>query len=208
MAVLDRFRLDGKVALITGGGRGAGLQIAEALGEAGATVAHVTCDLSNGEEVEAAVKHVVDQFEHIDILVNNPSDAAATLSNDGWEHIIHVNVDGTFFISRAVGLHMIERGRGGRIITIAPPAHGNHGDRPITPSVSYSTSKGAVANFTRALAASLAEHNITVNCICPGKAATTVEDQDLKGLALLFASDASAYITGQVIAVDGGATDR
>ena len=96
------------------------------------------------------------------------------------------------------------------------------------PTLPYNTSKGAVVNFTRALAATLAEHNITVNCICPGffptrMSATTIErsrdriiaatslgrignDQDLKGIAVLLASEASAYITGQVIAVDGGAT--
>jgi gluconate 5-dehydrogenase len=123
---------------------------------------------------------------------------------------------------------MIERGQGGRIINIASVAGLRGSDPTVMPTLPYNTSKGAVVNFTRALAATLAEYNITVNCICPGffptrMTAATLErsgarivaatplrrvggDQDLKGIAVLFASAASAFITGQVIAVDGGAT--
>jgi gluconate 5-dehydrogenase len=256
MGVLDTFRLDGKVALVTGGSRGLGLQIAGALGEAGATVAitarrpdgledavrhleslgvramHARCDISNNAEVETAVKQVLDVFGHIDILVNN---AGATwgapfedIPVEAWQRVIRTNVDGTYFVSHAVGMHMIERGQGGRIINIASVAGLRGSDPHVLPTLPYNTSKGAVVNFTRALAATLAEHNITVNCICPGffptrMSAVTIErsrdrilaatplgrvgnDQDLKGIAVLFASEASAYITGQVIAVDGGAT--
>ncbi len=256
MGVLDTFRLDGQVALVTGGSRGLGLQIAEGLGEAGATVAitarreeglaqavrHLSdrgikamstrCDISKNDQVEAAVKQVLEHFEHIDILVNN---AGATwgapfkdIPFEAWDRVIRVNVDGTYFVSRAVGLHMIERSQGGRIINIASVA-GLRGSEPsVMPTLPYNTSKGAVVNFTRALAATLAEYNITVNCICPGffptkmTAATLARsgeqiiagtplrriggDQDLKGIAVLFASPASSFITGQVIAVDGGAT--
>jgi len=141
---------------------------------------------------------------------------------------VRTNVDGTYFVSRAVGLHMIERKQGGRIINIASVAGLRGSDPRVMPTLPYNTSKGAVVNFTRALAATLAEHNITVNCICPGffptkmtagilsrfgeeiSASTPLRrlggENDLKGIALLFASDASAFITGQVIAVDGGAT--
>jgi gluconate 5-dehydrogenase len=256
MGVLDTFRLDGQVALVTGGSRGLGLQIAEGLGEAGAAVAitarreeglaqavrHLSdrgikamstrCDISKNDQVEAAVKQVLEHFEHIDILVNN---AGATwgapfkdIPFEAWDRVIRVNVDGTYFVSRAVGLHMIERGQGGRIINIASVA-GLRGSEPsVMPTLPYNTSKGAVVNFTRALAATLAEYNITVNCICPGffptkmTAATLARsgeqiikgtplrriggDQDLKGIAVLFASAASSFITGQIIAVDGGAT--
>jgi gluconate 5-dehydrogenase len=256
MGVLDTFRLDGQVALVTGGSRGLGLQIARGLGEAGAAIAisarredglsqavellkgqsiqamSVRCDISKNAEVEAAVDQVIKELGHIDILVNN---AGATwgapfgeIPFEAWDRVIRVNVDGTYFVSRAVGLHMIERGQGGRIINIASVA-GLRGSEPsVMPTLPYNTSKGAVVNFTRALAATLAEHNITVNCICPGffptkMTAVTLErsgerivaatplhrvgnDQDLKGIAVLFASPASAYITGQVIAVDGGMT--
>ena len=256
MGVLDTFRLDGRVALVTGGSRGLGLQMAHALGEAGASVAitarkaqgleeavaelqqagisamAVPCDISRNGEVEQAVQQILGRFDHIDILVNN---AGATwgapleqLPLEAWDKVVRTNVDGTFFVSRAVALHMIERNQGGRIINIASVAGLKGTDPRVMQTLPYNTSKGAVVNFTRALAASLAEYDITVNCICPGFfptrmsqgvlakvadsviAATPLKrlggDQDLKGIAVFFASPASSYITGQIIAVDGGST--
>jgi len=256
MGVLDTFRLDGKVALVTGGSRGLGLQIAEALGEAGASVAitarrepglqeavshlsskgitamSATCDIARNDQVEAAVQAVCERLEHIDILVNNAGATwgapFAELPFEAWDKVVRTNVDGTYFVSRAVALQMIERQAGGRIINIASVAGLRGSDPRVMPTLAYNTSKGAVVNFTRALAATLAEHNITVNCICPGffptkmsagilgvhgeeiAAATPLRrlgnEHDLQGIAVLFASEASAFITGQVVAVDGGST--
>ena len=192
----------------------------------------VVCDISKNDQVEAAVEQVLGHFQHIDVLVNN---AGATwgapfeeLPFEAWDKVIRVNVDGTYFVSRAVGLHMIGRKQGGRIINVASVAGLRGSDPSVMPTLPYNTSKGAVVNFTRALAATLAEHNITVNCICPGffptrMTAATLErsgerivaatplrrvgnQEDLKGITVLFASPASSFITGQVIAIDGGAT--
>jgi len=256
MSVMDALRLDGKVALVTGGSRGLGLQIAHGLGEAGAAIAitarkedglatavkeleqagikamAVRCDISKNEDVEAAVKQILDELKQVDILVNNAGATwgapLETLPLEAWDKVVRTNVDGTFFVSRAVALHMIQRNNGGRIINIASVA-GLRGTEPgVMQTLPYNTSKGAVVNFTRALAATLAEHNITVNCICPGFFPTKMSQgvlsqvgdrvvertplkrlggpEDLKGIAVLFASPASAYITGQIIAVDGGST--
>jgi gluconate 5-dehydrogenase len=256
LSVLDRFRLDGKVALITGGSRGLGLQIAEALAEAGASLAitarkeegliatareleakgypciPVVCDVSKSEQVNAAVAKVVGQYGHIDILVNN---AGATwsakledITDDAWHKVVGTNLDGTFFMSRAVGVQMMKQGKGGKIINIASVAGLRASNPVIMQTLPYNASKGAIVNFTRDLGVKLAEHNITVNAICPGFFPTKMTEvtldrtgpevlnktpmrryggpEDLQGLALLLASDASSFITGQVIAVDGGAT--
>lgn len=256
MGVLDSFRLDGKVALVTGGSRGLGLQIATGLGQAGAKIAMTArreeglsqaaatlqsqgidsfaarCDISHNDQVESAVAATLEQFGRIDILVNNAGATwgapFAELPFEAWDKVVRTNVDGTYFVSRAVGLHMIGRGEGGRIINIASVAGLRGSDPAVMPTLAYNTSKGAIVNFTRALAAMLAEHNITVNCICPGFFPTKMSagileragdriiagtplrrvggDTDLQGIAVLFASAASSFITGQVIAVDGGST--
>lgn len=256
MALKELFDLTGKVALITGGSRGLGLQIAEALGEYGATVvltarkqgeldearahleglgitAHVHAhDLSRFDTVDPLVERILGEVGPIHILVNN---AGATWGApaeehplDAWLKVMNLNVNGLFLLTQAVGRRcMIPAGKG-RVINVASVA-GLRGNNPrMAGTLAYNTSKGAVVNFTRALAAEWARHNVTVNSICPGYFPTRMTKgtlaygeeailsatplgrlgtgEDLKGLALLLASDASAYITGQNIAVDGGIT--
>ncbi|GGI91521.1 SDR family oxidoreductase [Deinococcus wulumuqiensis] len=256
MALKELFDLSGKVALITGGSRGLGLQMAEALGEYGATVvltarkqneldeakahleslgvkAHVYAnDLGNFESLDPLVAQIHREVGPIDILINNAGATwgAPTAEHpfDAWMKVMNVNVNGTFLLTQSVLRHCMLPAGKGRIINVASVA-GLKGNSPqMMPTMAYNTSKGAVVNFTRALASELAPRGITVNSICPGYFPTKMTrgtlaaaeqqimshtpmgrlggEQDLKGLALLLASDASAYMTGQNIAVDGGIT--
>lgn len=256
MALKELFDLHGRIALITGGSRGLGLQIAEGLGEYGATVvltarkqneldeakayleglgvrAYVyASDVSDFASIEPLIQKIHDEVGPIDILVNNAGATwgAPTVEHpaEAWAKVMNVNVNGLFLITQAVLKHcMVPRGKG-RIINIASVAGLQGNDPRMAATLAYNTSKGAVVNFTRALAAEFAAQGITVNSICPGYFPTKMTkgtlaygekqilehtpmkrlgtDADLKGLALLLASDASAYMTGQNIAVDGGIT--
>lgn len=248
--------LTGKTALITGGSRGLGLQIAEALGEFGAQVlltarkaheldearahleglgyvAHVyACDLSDFAQIDPTVEKIVTEVGHIDILVNNAGATwgAPTVDHpaDAWAKVMNVNVNGLFLVTQSVLKRCMVPRQYGRIINIASVAGLQGNDPRMAATLAYNTSKGAVVNFTRALAAEFAAQGITVNAICPGYFPTKMTrgtlaygeqailehtpmqrlgtEADLKGLALLLASDASAYMTGQNIAVDGGIT--
>ncbi|MBB5233888.1 SDR family oxidoreductase [Deinococcus budaensis] len=256
MALKELFDLTGKVALITGGSRGLGLQIAEALGEYGATVvltarkqnelddarAHLTGmgitahvyphDLSQFETIEPLVERIHAEVGPIHILVNNAGATWGAPAEDhpfeAWQKVINLNVNGLFLLTQAVGKRCMIPARAGRIINVASVA-GLRGNSPrMAGTLAYNTSKGAVVNLTRTLAAEWAKYGITVNSICPGYFPTKMtkgtlaygeetilgytplgrlgNDEDLKGLSLLLASDASAYMTGQNIAVDGGIT--
>ncbi|MBA4255188.1 MAG: gluconate 5-dehydrogenase [Polaromonas sp.] len=252
------FDLTGKTALVTGGSRGLGLQMAHALGEAGARVmlsSRKATDLEQAvAELQAAgidarwvaadcadegsITHLVDEtlqrMGDIDILVNNAGATWGAPAEDhpvaAWDKVMNLNVRGYFLLSQQVAKRsMLARqggGTGGRIINVASIA-GLGGNPPGMQTIAYNTSKAAVINFTRTLAGEWGPRGINVNAICPGFFPSKMtagllsklgednlkshaplrrlgDDEDLKGLTLLFASDAGKHITGQWLAVDGG----
>ncbi|MDI3327603.1 MAG: SDR family oxidoreductase [Alicyclobacillaceae bacterium] len=252
----DLFDLTGRVAIITGGGRGLGREIALGYAEMGADVVlcsrrvenchqvaeevralgrralPVACDVANPDDVRRVVDETLNTFGKIDILVNNSGTSwgapALEMPLEAWHKVMETNVTGTFLMSQAVARHMIERGEGGRIINIASVA-GLVGSPPeVLDAVGYSASKGAVVNLTRDLAVKWARYNILVNAIAPGFFPTKMSkvvierngeeilrgtplkrfgrEGELKGVAIFLASAASSYITGQILAVDGGAS--
>lgn len=249
------FDLTGQTALVTGGSRGLGLQIAEALGEQGAALVLVArkqaeldaavaqlaargikasalaADLQDASSVAAVVAQAMQLLGQIDILVNNAGASwgapAEKMPLEAWDKVMNLNVRSIFLMSQAVAnASMIPRKRG-RIINIASIA-GLSGNGPQSiQTIGYNTSKGAVVNFTRTLAGEWGKYGITVNALAPGffpskmtmGALETLgvealcsraplqrigDEEDLKGAAVLFASDAGKHITGQILAVDGG----
>ena len=195
MNTRELFDLKGKVALVTGGSRGLGLQIAEGLGDMGCKVVitarkadelaeakqHLTSrgieavaivnDFSKVDHIPAMVAEAVGHFGPIDILVNNAGAIwgakAEEYPNEAWRKVMTLNIDAMFFLSREVGrLCMIPR-KGGKIINVASIA-GLRGGPSDMHTIAYNTSKGAAVNFTRALASEWGPHGINVNAICPG----------------------------------------
>ncbi|HEX4835595.1 MAG TPA: SDR family oxidoreductase [bacterium] len=258
MHIRELFDLTGMVALVTGGSRGLGHQMACALGEGGASVVlaartrealeaaaaelagqgiravPVVCDVTHPDDVNAAVARTLKEFGQIDILVNNAGTAwgapAVEMPLDAWRRVLETNVTGTFLMAQAVGRTMIERDRGGTIINVASIAGMRGADPRVLDAIGYSTSKGGVIALTRDLAVKWAHHSITVNAIAPGFFPSQMTrwvierrqeailntiplgrlggDDDLKGVVVFLASRAARFVTGQVLAVDGGATAR
>jgi gluconate 5-dehydrogenase len=248
------FDLTGKTALVTGGSRGLGLQLAQALGEAGARVMlssrkaedleesaavlkaagidvdWIAADCAKEADIRALADETLQRFGQVDILVNNAGAAWGAPAEDhpvdAWDKVMNLNVRGYFILSQHIAKRSMIPRQSGRIINVASIA-GLGGNPRGMNTIAYNTSKGAVINFTRTLACEWGPNHITVNAICPGFFPSRMtlgtlkalgeeklsahaplgrlgDDEDLKGVCVLYASDAGKHITGQWLAVDGG----
>ena len=245
-------RLAGKIALVTGGSRGIGKAVVQALAQEGAKVAFVyrsnseaaeqlvseleldQCeaialqgDVASKEDADKIVEQVLEKWDKIDILVNNAGiirdGLLATMSEENWQAVISTNLNSVFNFCQAVTRTMMSA-RFGRIVNMSSIAAdvGNPGQ------ANYAASKGGINGFTRCIAAELARRGITVNAVSPGFIETDMttavrnaagdqikkkipvrrlgQPQDIANAVLFLASDEAAYITGQILNVDGGLT--
>ena len=250
---MNLFDLSGKTAIVTGGGKGIGRQMAQGLAEAGANLVlcarqadrceqaaaeleqlgvralGLGCDVRDPEQVAAVVERTVADFGTVDVLVNNAGTvwgaSPEEMPLEGWQKVVDVNLTGVFLFSQAAGRAMIA-GDGGAIVNIASVAGLQGGPPEIMNTIVYNATKGGVISFTRDLACKWARHGIRVNAIAPGwfpsDMANFVLEQhgeelstriplgrfggpeDLKGVVVFLASDASAYVTAHTLVVDGG----
>jgi gluconate 5-dehydrogenase len=252
--IKDLFSLTGRVAIVTGGSRGIGQEMAEGLAEAGAslmlcarrdewlrpTLAEMRakgyraegmlCDVSKAPDVQAVVDKTMSVFGKVDILLNNAGVTWAAepedMPLDKWQKVVDINLTGAFLFAQAAGREMLKR-QSGRIINIASIA-GLHASVQGPHYAPYAATKAGLMGLTRELAASWGRKGIRVNAIAPGffhsrladgaiemtepaiKATSPIarvgDAGELKGVAVFLAADASNYITGQTIIVDGGRT--
>jgi len=204
------------------------LQAAEELQQLGVKASALACDVKNPASIQEVVDATLSQFGKIDVLINNAGISwgapVEEMRLEDWNKVIETNLTGTFLCAQAVGKVMIRQGRG-KIINIASVA-GLGGAPPELSAIGYHASKGGVIAFTKDLACKWAAHNIQVNAIAPGWFPTHMSsrvldhhqdlflshiplrrfgnEHDLKGAAVFLASDASNYVTGHVLVVDGG----
>ena len=254
MNVKQLFDLTGRVAIISGGSMGLGLQMAEGLAEMGANLVlcarkkerceqaaetlsrnrvqtlALGCDVRDKAAVHRVVEETLARFGRIDILINNAGTSWGSpieeMTLEQWDKVLSTNLTGTFLFCQAVGKAMTAQASG-KIINIASVA-GLGGASADLQAIGYHASKGGVIAFTKDLACKWAPHKIQVNAIAPGWFPTHMSewivehrkdsllakiplgrfggDHDLKGAAVFLASDASAYVTGHVLVVDGGQT--
>jgi gluconate 5-dehydrogenase len=252
--VKQLFDLTGRVAIVSGGSMGLGLQMAEGLAEMGATLVvcarkkerceeaadalrrrgvqtlALGCDVKDKAAIQQVVDETLAKFGRIDILVNNAGVSwgapVEDMTLEQWDKVLSTNLTGTFLFCQAAGKALVAQ-RSGKIINIASVA-GLGGASAELEAIGYHASKGGVIAFTKDLACKWAPHNIQVNAIAPGWFPTHMSgwviehhkdsllakiplgrfggDHDLKGAAVFLASDASAYVTGHVLVVDGGQT--
>jgi 2-deoxy-D-gluconate 3-dehydrogenase len=248
--ILDKFRLDGKVALVTGAAKGLGQAMATGLAEAGADICAIdrndstetceivqklgkkclvlTTDLADRIAIADIVPGVLDHFGHLDILVNNAGIIRRApfteFSEKDWDEVIDINLSAIFFLSQSVARVFIKQGKGGKMINVASMLSFQGGI--LVPS--YTAAKSGVMGLTRLMANELASHNINVNAIAPGYMATENtaalradparnkaileripagrwgQPDDLQGIVVFLASEASAYMNGYTVAMDGG----
>lgn len=204
-------------------------QAAHDLEKLGVRAVALACDVKDPASVQQAVDATLAQLGRLDILINNAGISwgapVEQMSLADWNKVLETNLTGTFLCSQAAGKVMIARG-GGKIINIASVAGLGGAPPEAVQAIGYHASKGGVISFTKDLACKWARHNIQVNAIAPGWFPTHMSDKviehkkdyllghiplrrfgtdyDLKGAAVFLASDASAYVTGHVLVVDGG----
>ncbi len=250
----ELFDLSNKVAIVTGGSRGLGQEMAEGLAEAGAALMlcarreewltptvnemrergfraeGVLCDVANPEDVQRVVDKTMETYGQVDILLNNAGvswgERPETMPIDKWQKVIDINLTGAFLFSQAAGREMLKR-EYGRIINVSSVS-GLQSSATGPFYVGYAASKAGLFGLTRELAASWGRQGIRVNAIAPGFFHSRLADAaieyaeplikarnpiarvgapgELKGVAVFLAADASNYITGQIIVVDGGRT--
>lgn len=249
------FNLKGRVVAITGASSGLGVQMAEGFAAQGANLVimarrleklekvaedirklgvkciPIQCDVTDTDAVNKAAEAAIKEYEKVDILVNNAgsskNNGVLAMTDEEWNFTIDTDLNSVFKVTRAFSKYMVEN-RYGRIINISS-MYGLVGNTLID-TVAYHSSKGGVVNFTRAVAAELAKHNITCNAICPGYFETELTSDtlntesfsnymkatvplgrygvrgELNAAAVFLASDEASYVTGQILAVDGGYT--